>query len=107
MGGSPVPRAEIGRGYIASPRDEKEGAAVVRAPMSHDSACKAALRAAMMINWYYRLAGMTALRRGMSCASGKSGARDGQAADSGVREARSSAGWAVDAAARFLSAFSM
>ena len=91
MGGSPVPRAEINRGYIASPRDGKEGAAVVRASMSHDSACNAAPQPAMMVNWYYRLAGKRPFRREMRYEGRKSDAWNGQAADSGVREVRNSA----------------
>lgn len=107
MGGSPVPRAEINRGYIASPRDGKEGTAEPRAPMSHDSACNAALSPAMMVNWYYRLAGLSSLSSRMTRRGRKSGAWNGQAADSGVRDVRNSAGWPGDAPARSLSALSM
>ncbi len=88
MGGSPVPRAEINRGYIASPHDRKEGVAVARASMSHDFACNSAQRPAMMVNWYYRLAGLSlfaALVTVKGLASGQSGV---QAADSGVRAGR-------------------
>lgn len=107
MGGSPVPRAEINRGYIASPRDGKEGTAVAQASMSHDSACNTALRPAMMVNWYYRLAGLSPFDGGMPRWGRKSGAWNGQAADSGVREGRRSTGRLAAVPARSCSAFSM
>jgi len=107
MGGSPVPRAEINRGYIASPRDGKEGAVVVQAPMSHDSACNTALRPAMMVNWYYRLVELWPFDVGMPRLDRKSGAWNGQLADSGVREGRRSTEWPDDVPARSRSAFSI
>ena len=60
--------------------------------MSHDSACNTALRPAMMVNWYYRLVGLWPFDGGMLFRSFQSGTWNGQAADSGAREDRSSAG---------------
>ncbi len=60
--------------------------------MSHDSACNAAPQPAMMVNWYYRLVGMSHFGGGMPRKNDKSGIWRDQAADSGVREGRSSAG---------------
>lgn len=106
MGRPPIPRAEINRGYIASPHDRKEGVAVVRASMSHDSACNSAQRPAMMVNWYYRLAGLSLFAILVTAKDLVSGQTRVQAADSGVRADRRPAE-AVDADPSSCSAFTI